>query len=121
MTIQTIKIGNREIAEIISDEVVLKNMQDALDLMGATQTEYIVLHEHNVEKDFFDLSARKLGEILQKFTNYHIKLAIIGNFETYPSKTLKDFIYESNKRGEYLFMPSMQEITKIWTTNSITS
>ncbi len=44
--------------------------------------------------DFFDLSTRLAGEILQKFINYHVKIAIIGDFSIYTSKSLKDFIYE---------------------------
>lgn len=35
---------------------------------GTVESEYIVLHEHNFEQDIFDLSTKKLGDILQKFT-----------------------------------------------------
>lgn len=100
--------------EIISNKVVIKTPQDALDIMVSSQAEYFILHEHNFEKDFFDLKNGKLGEILQKFTNYRIKLAIIGDFKKYTSKSLKDFIYESNKMGEYLFVESMDEVKRIW-------
>jgi hypothetical protein len=34
MHIQSHKINNTEIAEIISDKVIIQNAEDALDLMG---------------------------------------------------------------------------------------
>ena len=114
MKIKFISAGNRQISEIVSKEVLIKNVQDALDLIGDADSDYIILHDYNFEKDFFDLSTGKLGEVLQKFTTYYKKLAIIGNFDIYPSKTLKDFIYESNKHGAYLFVKSIEEVIKKW-------
>jgi hypothetical protein len=107
--------GHKEIIEIVTDEVVIKTPQDVVLLMEQSYgSEYFILHDYNFEKEFFDLSTRKLGETLQKLTNYRVKLAIVGAFETYPSKTLKDFIYESNKQGEYLFVSSVREVLTIW-------
>lgn len=114
MNIHLIKAGDHEISEVISKDILIRNPQDALELYGAVYSDFIILHEHNFEKDVFDLSTRKLGEILQKFTNYHTKLAVIGDFAKFNSKALKDFIYESNKHGDYLFVSSVDEVTKIW-------
>jgi hypothetical protein len=100
--------------EVVSTDILIKNTQDVLDLMGNYPADAYVFHTHNFEDDFFDLSTKKLGEILQKFSNYRIKVAIIGDFNKYPSKTLKDFIYETNKFGDYLFVPSMEEVEKKW-------
>jgi hypothetical protein len=114
METKIIDLGDKKLAEFLSTEVIIKNVQDALDLMANSPTNYIVLHERNFEKNFFDLSTRIAGEILQKFTNYHVKLAIIGDFSKYKSKSLKAFIYESNKNKEYLFVDSIEEVKKIW-------
>ena len=113
MHTNTITLGNKKITGIISSKILIKSTQDALDLMANTSTDYIILYEHNFEKEFFDLSTYIAGEILQKFTNYHIKLAIIGDFPKYKSKSLKDFIYESNKNREYLFVSSIEEVKRI--------
>ena len=110
------RTGSFEFVELISVEILIKTTQDALDVMGNTQATAIVLHSHNFEPDFFDLSTKKLGDILQKFSNYQVKLAIIGNFDQYPSKVLKDFIYESNRYGDYLFVSSLDEVKKRWRT-----
>lgn len=118
MDIHTITAGNNQISEFISKEILINNIDDALDIIGNAPSEHIILHEYNFEKDLFDLSTRKLGEILQKFTNYRIKLAIIGDFDKYPSQTLKDFIYESNKHGDYLFVKSKAQVIKTWQKTS---
>jgi hypothetical protein len=114
MLVNTHVLGNKEASEILADEVLIRSEQDAVDIMGEVPSEYLILYQHNFDKDFFDLSTRKLGEILQKFTTYHIKVAIIGSFDNYSSNTLKDFIYESNKHGDYLFVTSIDEVKKHW-------
>jgi len=107
-------IGDKEVSYIISPDVLIRNEQDALDIIGNLTTNFLILHDHNFERDFFDLSTRKLGEILQKLTNYHFCLAVIGDFEKYPSKTLKEFTGESNRRGRYLFVKSLDDVKRIW-------
>ncbi len=100
--------------EFLSDAVLLREPQDALDIIADTASPYVVLHERNLAADFFDLSTRKLGDLLQKFTNYQVRLAIIGDFAKYPSRALQAFIYESNRHGDYLFVSSIQEAIRIW-------
>jgi len=107
-------IGKINVVELISDEVIIRNVQDALDIMGNFQADAFIFQLHHFEDDFYDLSTRKLGEILQKFTNYRIRLAIIGDFQKFKSQTLKDFIYETNKFGSYLFVSSIDEVIKKW-------
>lgn len=58
---------------------------------------------------FFDLKTGLAGDILQKFSNYNIKLAILGNFKNEQSKSLNDFIYESNKTGRINFVETFDE------------
>ena len=68
----------------------------------------IKVYERHYFKDafaekFFVLSSGLAGEILQKFVNYHFKVAIYGDFSKYTSKPLKDFIYESNNGNAVFF------------------
>ncbi|MPN59604.1 hypothetical protein SDC9_207325 [bioreactor metagenome] len=46
---------------------------------------------------------------MQKFINYHMKIAIVGDFSMYSSKSLREFIYESNKGRDIFFLPSEKE------------
>ena len=66
-------------------------------------------HIADIIDDFFVLSTGVAGEILQKFTNYQVKLAIFGDYTKYTSNPLLDFIYESNKGDHILFVATEDE------------
>jgi len=108
MALKILNEKNKLIAEIISDEIVVNTPQDALDLMaeaGYYGARSLILLESHFAPEFFDLSTKIAGEILQKFSNYRVKIAIIGEFEKYNSKSLKAFIGESNKGNLIFFFP----------------
>lgn len=102
----------KDIALIITDEIVIKDTQSALDLIASVQYEThcdkLIVYKSCVIDDFFILSTGIAGEILQKFTNYRKKLAIVGDYSKYTSKPLKDFIYESNNGNSIYFVPSIE-------------
>ena len=99
MQIETRNHKSVKIALIRGREQVLTDPQTALDLIVTV----IALPKEAVAGDFFVLSTRLAGEILQKFINYQSKLAIYGDFSRYTSKPLKDFIYESNRGADVFF------------------
>lgn len=100
------------VAIIQSDEIIITDVQSALDLMATVRYETdcndIVIHKSAVIEDFFVLSTRIAGDILQKFVNYQARLAIIGDYTAYTSKALRDFIYESNN-GNHIFFVATEE------------
>ena len=65
----------------------------------------MVLRKEQLSEDFFRLSTGLAGEVLQKFVNYQMKLAIVGDFSGYTSKPLQDFIRESNEGRHVCFQP----------------
>lgn len=112
MEIKIHNINNSQIAEIISDEILIQNEQEGLDLMGNIYYQgfdKLIIHKHNLSNDFFDLKNGMAGEILQKFSNYRIQLMIVGDFSEFNSKSLKDFIYESNQGKQVNFLGSISE------------
>lgn len=101
---------------VISDEIIINNVQDAIDLLGNSYYqgfEKLVIFKHNMNEEFFDLRTGIAGNILQKFSNYRIKLAIVGDFSRYKSKNFNDFIYECNKSGLINFVSSQSEALKM--------
>ncbi|BFT76109.1 DUF4180 domain-containing protein [Paenibacillus sp. P36] len=100
--------NNSRVAIVQSDDILISNVQEALDLMASVQyleeCHKILLDKSNISEDFFELKTRLAGEILQKFTNYKVKFAIVGDFDVYNSKSLKDFIYESNQGNSVFFL-----------------
>ncbi|SHJ20092.1 protein of unknown function [Desulfosporosinus lacus DSM 15449] len=55
----------------------------------------MILNKAAICEDFFDLSTKIAGDILQKFVNYDMKIAVLGDFYFYKSKSLKDFLFEN--------------------------
>jgi hypothetical protein len=113
MKIKTHTLNNTNIAEIITDDEIIKTTEDGLDLLGNLYYQgfdKIIVHEKNITPAFFDLKTGIAGEILQKFSTYRVRLAIMGDFSRYQSKSLKDFIFESNKMGQIYFLSSLNEV-----------
>jgi len=116
MKIETHDINETKIAEVISADNVINNASDGLDLLGNLyyqDFDKIIIHEENITPDFFDLKNGIAGEILQKFSNYRVRLAIVGDFSKYTSKSVNDFIYESNKGRQINFVASLSEAIKV--------
>ncbi|QNF33876.1 DUF4180 domain-containing protein [Adhaeribacter swui] len=112
MEINLIQAQGVNMAEVTGNGVEIKNNQDALDLMancGYQGADGIILRAENITPDFFDLKTGIAGEILQKFSTYNMRLAIVGDFSKFSSKSLKDFMYESNKIGRINFVGSLEE------------
>jgi alpha/beta hydrolase len=112
MEIKIHTIDDRKIAEIISDDIVLQTVEDAVDLIGNMSYQgfdKLIIHEENMIPDFFELKNKIAGNILQKFSQYSMPLAIIGDFEKYESKSLNDFIFESNKGKQINFVTTIED------------
>ncbi|RDI13146.1 DUF4180 domain-containing protein [Flavobacterium sp. AG291] len=102
----------KKIAVILSQDIIFDNAEDAAELLMNClyqDSDSIILYEYNLPPAFFDLKTKLAGDILQKFSTYNGRLAIIGDFSKYESKSLKDFIYESNKQGRINFVSTMEE------------
>jgi hypothetical protein len=108
MKVNTIKENNIEIAVVSSCEILITDVQSALDFMATIRydngCDRIIINKSAICEDFFHLSTKLAGEILQKFINYRVKIAIVGDFSAYTSKSLKDFIYESNNGKDIFFL-----------------
>lgn len=101
-----------KIAELPKGTVTLKAVEDAIDILGNAdyqEASKIIIYKEDLSEDFFRLSTGIAGEILQKFSNYRKKLAIVGDFTSIQSKSLRDFIRESNRTGSVVFVASFDQ------------
>lgn len=115
MKIETHNINDKKVAEIITDKVILRTTEDGLDLLGNLYYQgfdKIIIYENNITPDFFDLKTKIAGDILQKFAQYQMSLTVIGDFSKFNSKSLSDFIFESNKGNLINFVSSQSEAIK---------
>lgn len=116
MELHTITQNGRTVAVVNSREPLLLDVQSALDFLMSVRYETgcdaVALNKEAVCGEFFILSSGLAGEILQKFVNYQMKLAIYGDFSGYTSKPLRDFIYESNQGRDIFFVPTREDAVR---------
>ena len=88
---------------------------DFNDVIGeafGANAELVVLPAERLSPEFFRLSSGLAGDALQKFTNYHLSVAIVGDISAHLEKSapLRDFVRESNRRGDIRFLPSAADL-----------
>lgn len=113
MEIRYRNVKGRTMAFIEADGIIFSTVQDMLDVMVGCSwdgAEIIVISESHLIPDFFELKSGIAGEMLQKFSNYRLNLGIIGDFSKYDSKSLRDFICESNRSGRIVFADSEEDL-----------
>lgn len=102
-----------EIALVEAEGNIFRTVQDMLDVMGDCAwngAEIMIIQESHLAPEFFDLKSGLAGEILQKFSNFRMKLGIIGDFSKYESSSLRDFMRESNRSGTIFFVSNFEEL-----------
>lgn len=113
MQVEKIIENDIEIAHIVANDIVISDLQSAVDLMMTVKYETgiknIAISKNLITDKFFILSSGLAGEILQKFINYQFRIAIYGEYSKYTSKPLKDFIYESNSGHDIFFVESLDK------------
>lgn len=119
MRIEKTVENNIEVAHIVANDVVISDLQSAVDLMMTVKYDAgiknIAISKNLIADNFFILSSGLAGAILQKFIDYRFRIAIYGDYSKYTSKPLKDFIYESNNGHDIFFVDSLQSAVKYLT------
>jgi hypothetical protein len=90
----------------------LLSPQDFLDLLawgGERGTNLFLLSDTNFAAAFYDLTTGLAGEVFQKASNYHARLAIVGSFAMVTSKRFRELMGESNKSRHVYFAPTEDE------------
>ena len=93
----------------------LASSRDASDLVGealSAQAKLVVIPVERLSPDFLKLSSGLAGEVLQKFVNYGLKVAILGDIAAAvaASGPLRDFVRESNRGRSVWFVPDRADL-----------
>ena len=102
-------IGKAMVAEVSANDMLLTVPEDANNLLGNAYYQGfdgMIISADKISPRFFDLKTRLAGETLQKFSTFQMRLAIVGDFSTFTSESLKSFIYESNRGNLIHFSPT---------------
>ena len=84
------------------------DLLDAMATAGYLGCSSMATYAESLGATFFDLKTKIAGEMLQKFSNYRMRLAIIGDFSNVSSRSLNDFIWESNNGDTVCFVDSLE-------------
>jgi hypothetical protein len=93
----------------------LSSEHDAITLIGdamGSGADIVVVPASRFSDDFFALETQLAGNLVQKFVNYGIRLAIVGDISERiaKSKSLHDFVYEANRGERIWFVGSVEEL-----------
>lgn len=87
---------------------------DAVELIGQIAGEnaaLVVIPTKRFDEFVFHLKTRVAGEILQKFVQYGVRVAIIGDISrAEESLSLRDFVRESNRGDTIWFASNFEQI-----------
>lgn len=107
------QVGGRAVLVFDQDGPAL-GLATAADFLGeafSASADWIVAPVQRLDPAFFHLSSRIAGEVLQKFVNYGIGVAVAGEIpaEAARSQALADFVRESNRGRSVWFVADVDE------------
>ena len=103
------------VLECVPDGARLRTYNDAVDLVGKSFEDHatlIVIPVDCLDDDFFTLSTRIAGELIQKIVQYRRRLVIVGDISGFlaESSALRAFVNESNRGKEVWFLASLEDL-----------
>lgn len=97
-----------------------KDVNDWISAAWDAEANLVVVPASRLSEEFFLLSTRIAGAVIQKFVNYRAQLVIIGDISRWvaSSNALRDFVYEANKGREVWFLPDLDALAERLQQNS---
>ena len=89
-------------------DLVLHNESDALDVMSAGLPAAI-FQPSDLHPDFFELSNQIAGNVLQKFVNYHFRVAIIVADNHAYGVRVTELIRDHQRHPTVRFFPTIDD------------
>ncbi len=97
-----------DISRIAELPAPLRTGSDLLEVLMNGPSDTVALDAADLDEPFFDLRTGVAGDMLQKVSNYRMRLIILGDFTEVESRSLRDFIVESNQRGQVIFADTLE-------------
>jgi hypothetical protein len=103
------------VLECDANEKQLRNYNEAVELIGKAfenHASLIVVPAECLDDDFFRLSTRIAGELIQKVVQYRQRLVIVGDISRHltESSALRAFVLEANRGKEVWFLATREEL-----------
>jgi hypothetical protein len=103
------EVGGQRVLLLDATGEAIAHDRDAADVMGeifSSEASVVAIPVSRLTPDFFVLSTRVAGDILQKFVTYGVRVAILGDITDAVAKSgpLGDFVRESNRGTQVWFL-----------------
>ncbi|MBT2365890.1 DUF4180 domain-containing protein [Streptomyces sp. ISL-10] len=109
------KIHDVPVLMCASEGETIRSELDVLDLVGNAAyqgVQWVAIPAERFDEAFFRLRTRVAGDIIQKFVNYRVGLAVLGDISrhTAASSALQDFVRECNRGRQTWFLAGIEEL-----------
>ena len=106
-----------DIHHVSAEGPLLSSGADALGLIygdDVGEAEWIAVPAARLDPAFFTLASGVAGEFVQKFANYGLRLAVVGDISDAlgRSAALRDFVGESNRGRQVWFVADADELAR---------
>ena len=104
MNYRVIEKNGRRYIECASQETPIRTERHALDLIAAcfeNDTNLVMIHAPALAEDFFNLRTGLAGSVLEKFTNYRIKVAVVQPDQQKVKGKFREILAEANKVNSF--------------------
>lgn len=113
---EVLDIAGRRVLMAGSDDPIIRNTRDVLDLLARAMGEragMIAVPVDRLDPSFFQLRSGFAGELLQKLVNYRFKLAILGDISHYvrESAAFRDLVTECHRGNSVCFVADLTELS----------
>jgi len=119
METQVCEANARRYVECLPGGGVLTGERDAVDLIGVcgeAETHGLMLHAANLPAEFFRLGSGLAGEILLKFTTYHMRVAAVLTPELVNQGRFREMALETNRGNDFRIFYE-REAAERWLTS----
>ncbi|XVV07451.1 DUF4180 domain-containing protein [Actinosynnema sp. CA-248983] len=103
-----------QVVECDPDGPPIATVEDALDIIGAVflGARVAAVPAHRLGEKFFTLGTRFAGDVMQKFVNYRMVLAVVGDISEHlaASSALRALVAESNEADHVWFVPDLDAL-----------
>ena len=105
------------VLQIDSSGVTISTYRDAVDLISeaaANNAELVALSSERLSPAFFELKTQVAGEMIQKFSIYGVRLAIVGDVSSAVERSaaFRDFVRESNRGHTIWFVENFESLKR---------
>jgi hypothetical protein len=103
------------VLECDPNEKQLRNYNEAVELIGNAfeiRASVILVPAECLDDEFFRLSTRIAGELIQKIVQYRLRLVIVGDISQHlaESTALRAFVLEANRGKDVWFLATREEL-----------